>query len=64
MCLKVVSLYYLKRFVCKIKGNRSRKSENIIVKGKDSQLWLFHTEFQIAAQPRESDLFLAIEVIQ
>ena len=41
-----------------------RKSENIIVKGKNPQLWLFHTEFQIAAQPGESDLFLAIEVIQ
>lgn len=41
-----------------------RKSENIIVKGKNSQLWLFHSEFQIAAQPAKSDLFLAIEVIQ
>lgn len=36
----------------------------IFVKGKNSQLWLFHTEFQIAAQSGESDLFLAFEVIQ
>lgn len=36
----------------------------IFVKGKNSQLWLFHTEFQIATHLEGSDLFLASEVIQ